>query len=584
MTLWENGMLLRDEDLVSCLKGCPIPILSAKVVSTGAFIVTIYDIVPRTIHGTVHRVLFMVLFIGYYSRLLFIGYYSSLLFIEKKSSLMDEQAIHLLLKEQSDALHAQIAALATEWQAAKLIQPRPGGGEQGSWLPRFMRLEVPKFNRTEPKSWIFAIQEYFDLLQTTDDQRLKVIGFNLEGAAAEWFRWMSRNKLITSWEGFLESVRNRFGPCKYEDPQRSLSKLLQTGTVAQYQSEFEKLVNRVTDISENLLISFYISVSKRRAFWSLNEDILKITILKTNTPYPSRKIRRIRACIHQRPQRNKTQYAVSRRSQYAVLEIWNEYNILEDIKRGPYSKKSPIRRDLDNSTSNVLIPLDSWTSGLLVYKFPLNVITEYLVNIRKRRAFWSLNEDILKINYSKNQYAVSIKEDTATSRRSDPVETDIFPAIAFNDEVSSEKTLSCEPTVSSLNDEIDFRISFDDSDDEDYTWLERPLGCIGSSQLISFRILLHEFLNDFISDSLLLTPLCCDDIHDVTPRVSALAGCDRLVSEPLVIENYVSLIRKKFCWGTIFPIGLKRYRDPKEEPIEKEPLMELKEIGQLTAC
>ncbi|GJT08723.1 retrovirus-related pol polyprotein from transposon TNT 1-94 [Tanacetum coccineum] len=28
------------------------------------------------------------------------------------------------------------------------------------------------------------------------------------------------------------------------------------------------------------------------------------------------------------------------------------------------------------------------------------------------------------------------------------------------------------------------------------------------------------------SVSLLLTPLCCDDIHDVTPRVSALAGCD----------------------------------------------------------
>ncbi|GJY27580.1 hypothetical protein Tco_0403347 [Tanacetum coccineum] len=44
-----------------------------------------------------------------------------------------------------------------------------------------------------------------------------------------------------------------------------------------------------------------------------------------------------------------------------------------------------------------------------------------------------------------------------------------FPTIAFNDEVSSEKTLSCEPTVSSLNNEIDFRISFEDSDDKDYT-------------------------------------------------------------------------------------------------------------------
>ncbi|GJR57803.1 hypothetical protein Tco_1499965 [Tanacetum coccineum] len=67
------------------------------------------------------------------------------------------------------------------------------------------------------------------------------------------------------------------------------------------------------------------------------------------------------------------------------------------------------------------------------------------------------------------------------------------------------------------------------------------------------------------SDSLLLTPLCCDDIHDVTPRVSALAGYDRLVSEPLVIENILAMFfptRKKSRWGTIFPTGLKRYKEP----------------------
>ncbi|GKE27193.1 hypothetical protein Tco_1442577 [Tanacetum coccineum] len=27
-----------------------------------------------------------------------------------------------------------------------------------------------------------------------------------------------------------------------------------------------------------------------------------------------------------------------------------------------------------------------------------------------------------------------------------------------------------------------------------------------------------------------MTLLCCDDTHDVTPRVSALAGCDRIPS------------------------------------------------------
>ncbi|GJW17123.1 hypothetical protein Tco_0024559 [Tanacetum coccineum] len=43
------------------------------------------------------------------------------------------------------------------------------------------------------------------------------------------------------------------------DAEYALSKLLQMGTVAEYQSEFEILINRVTGISENLLKPFYIS-------------------------------------------------------------------------------------------------------------------------------------------------------------------------------------------------------------------------------------------------------------------------------------------------------------------------------------
>ncbi|GJU16093.1 hypothetical protein Tco_1144059 [Tanacetum coccineum] len=48
------------------------------------------------------------------------------------------------------------------------------------------------------------------------------------------------------------------------------------------------------------------------------------------------------------------------------------------------------------------------------------------------------------------------------------VETE-FPAIFYNDALTSEVALSCEPTVSPLhNNQIDFRISFDEYDDEDY--------------------------------------------------------------------------------------------------------------------
>ncbi|GJV24994.1 hypothetical protein Tco_1377689, partial [Tanacetum coccineum] len=39
-----------------------------------------------------------------------------------------------------------------------------------------------------------------------------------------------------------------------------------------------------------VIMEYLVNISKRHTFWSLNEEIFKITILKTNTSYPSRKI------------------------------------------------------------------------------------------------------------------------------------------------------------------------------------------------------------------------------------------------------------------------------------------------------
>nr|GEY86589.1 reverse transcriptase domain-containing protein [Tanacetum cinerariifolium] len=42
-------------------------------------------------------------------------------------------------------------------------------------------------------------------------------------------------------------------------------------------------------ISDRVIMEYLVKLSKRCAFWSLNDDILKNTILKTNTMYPSRR-------------------------------------------------------------------------------------------------------------------------------------------------------------------------------------------------------------------------------------------------------------------------------------------------------
>ncbi|GJZ23091.1 hypothetical protein Tco_0560550 [Tanacetum coccineum] len=63
------------------------------------------------------------------------------------------------------------------------------------------------------------------------------------------------------------------------------------------------ILGDIVYMRENIVIMEYlVNIRKRRAFWSLNRDILKITILNTNMTYPLRKIRRIRACTSTKTQ------------------------------------------------------------------------------------------------------------------------------------------------------------------------------------------------------------------------------------------------------------------------------------------
>ncbi|GJS21602.1 hypothetical protein Tco_0450234 [Tanacetum coccineum] len=73
-------------------------------------------------------------------------------------------------------------------------------------------------------------------------------------------------------------------------------------------------------------------------------------------------------------------------------------------------------------------------------------------------------EEYIRLEEEQGVVAVTVSKQDLRS-----VETE-FPAIFYDDALTSEVALLCEPTVSPLNDnKIDFRISFDESDDEDYT-------------------------------------------------------------------------------------------------------------------
>ncbi|GKB22538.1 hypothetical protein Tco_0861939, partial [Tanacetum coccineum] len=155
------------------------------------------------------------------------------------------------------------------------------------------------------------------------------------------------------------------------------------------------------------------------------------------------------------------------------------------------------------------------------------------------------------------------------------VETE-FPSIVFNDTLTSDAALSCEPTVSSLNDgEIDFRISFDESDDEDCT-------VIFDKNSFSYKIISVNDLktdsendNDKVNMSLLPSPdpmvSCLNDLDlfkDFENEFLAIVYNDALTSksdfstEPVVIPQHIDEFDLKE------ETSLSEYKDNDDEKID----------------
>ncbi|GKB29333.1 hypothetical protein Tco_0868734 [Tanacetum coccineum] len=128
----------------------------------------------------------------------------------------------------------------------------------------------------------------------------------------------------------------------------------------------------------------------------------------------------------------------------------------------------------------------------------------------------------------------------------------------FNDELSSEKTLSCEPTVSSLNNnDIDFRISFDESDNEDYT---PTISCF--DDLDFFKDFENEFPAIVYNDALMsksdfltkptLSPQHIDEF-DLKDETS--------FSEYDEVEQNILYFNDLFPFNIIYPDNLKSDKD-----------------------
>ncbi|GJV42642.1 hypothetical protein Tco_1421082 [Tanacetum coccineum] len=153
------------------------------------------------------------------------------------------------------------------------------------------------------------------------------------------------------------------------------------------------------------------------------------------------------------------------------------------------------------------------------------------------------------------------------------VETE-FPAIVFNDNLTSNKTLSCEPTISSLNDdEINFRISFDESDDEDYTVIFYKN--LFSYKIISSNDLKTDLENDNEKVNMLSFPSPEPMVNFLTEPTLSPQHIDEFdlkdeasLSESDEKEQNVLYFNALFPFNIIYPDDSKSNKDNDDDKID----------------
>ncbi|GJU59876.1 hypothetical protein Tco_1237642 [Tanacetum coccineum] len=124
-----------------------------------------------------------------------------------------------------------------------------------------------------------------------------------------------------------------------------------------------------------------------------------------------------------------------------------------------------------------------------------------------------------------------------------------FPAIVLDDTSTSDIVLSYEPTVSHLNErEIDFRISFGESDDDDYT---NELPAIVYNDALTSK-------SDFLTEHI-ISPQHIDEFNNKT----SLPECDEKEQNILYFNDLLP-------FNVIYPDDLKSDTDNDNDKIDIE--------------
>ncbi|KAK6231469.1 hypothetical protein SCA6_001542 [Theobroma cacao] len=131
---------------------------------------------------------------------------------------------------------------------------------RGAIIPKFTKLDFSRFNGQEdPLGWLSRCEHFFRHQQTSEEEKVSLTSFHLEGNAQLWFLQMEVDTPQPSRDEFKRQCHLQFGPLIRSHKLGELEKLQQSGFVTNYQEKFEQLASRASTLTQAQKIELYIN-------------------------------------------------------------------------------------------------------------------------------------------------------------------------------------------------------------------------------------------------------------------------------------------------------------------------------------
>lgn len=108
---------------------------------------------------------------------------------------------------------------------------------------------------------MYKCERFFEFNHIKEERRVKLAVTHLDGKAIRWYHWFEKTqKEGLNWKAFITfGLQVRFGPNAFEDATGEWTKLRQVSTVRVYRERFEELGSRTTGLTEEFIVSFFVS-------------------------------------------------------------------------------------------------------------------------------------------------------------------------------------------------------------------------------------------------------------------------------------------------------------------------------------